>query len=331
MTLNTRRTAIAAILLFSAHSAFASPADDAKSLMAQGQYAQALQKLDQHLAKNPQDAEARFARGIALTKLNRTPEAMKVFTDLTRDYPQLPEPYNNLAVLYAQKGDYAKARDALEAALATHPGYATAHENLGDIYAALAGASYNRALMLDQSNQTVRNKLNLISQIEKPVTDGSAAKSAPIKPAPAAAPPAPAVAAAVPAKPAPAAAAASTAKAAPADNATSTAVTSMLSAWSQAWSAKDVPAYLGFYADDFSPEGGQLRSAWAELRRDRILKPSRIKVTVKKPVTTQVDADHAHVNFVQGYASDNYSDSVNKTLELKQVDGAWKITREYSR
>src|SRR3569623_631806 len=120
--------------------------------MAQGQYAQALQKLDQHLAKNPQDAESRFSRGIALTKLNRTSDAMKVFNDLTRDYPQLPEPYNNLAVLYAQQGDYEMARDALEAALATHPSYATAHENLGDIYAALAGASYNRALKLDQGN-----------------------------------------------------------------------------------------------------------------------------------------------------------------------------------
>jgi len=65
---------------------------------------------------SPQDAEARFSRGLVLVKLSRTDEAIKVFADLTRDYPQLPEPYNNLAVLYAQKGDYEKARDALEAA-----------------------------------------------------------------------------------------------------------------------------------------------------------------------------------------------------------------------
>ena len=102
MTSHTRRGALAAVLLFSANAVFAGTADDARALMAQGQYVQALQKLDQQLAKNPQDAEARFSRGIALTKLNRTAEAMKVFTDLTRDYPQLPEPYNNLAVLYAQ-------------------------------------------------------------------------------------------------------------------------------------------------------------------------------------------------------------------------------------
>ncbi|MES2489895.1 MAG: tetratricopeptide repeat protein [Pseudomonadota bacterium] len=347
MILNTRRTALAAILLFSAHSAFAGPADEARALMAQGLYVQALQKIDQHLAKNPQDAEARFSRGIALTKLHRTPEAMRAFTDLTRDYPQLPEPYNNLAVLYAQQGNYEKARDALEAALATHPSYATAHENLGDIYAALAGASYNRALTLDKSNQAVRSKLDLISQVEKPVVNAPVAKANSTKPvAPAvtpttvapviAAPPA-AAPAATPAAPvaptvAPVATAPSPAKTAnAADASTTTAVTALLESWSQAWSAKDAPSYLGFYADDFSPEGGQLRAAWAEQRRERILKPARIKVGIKNPKTTRISDDRVRVSFLQSYQSDNYSDSVNKILELKQVNGAWKIAREYSR
>lgn len=300
--------------------------------MAQGQYAQALQKLDQHLAKNPQDAEARFSRGIALTKLNRTAEAMKVFTDLTRDYPQLPEPYNNLAVLYAQQGDYEKARDALEAALATHPSYSTAHENLGDIYAALAGASYNRALKLDPSNTTVRTKLGLISQIQSP----GSAQQTPSKPAAA---PAPATAAkpaapaatenvVVPAATAPAKAADSSGTSV--DAATSAAVASLLSSWTQAWSSKNAADYLALYADDFAPEGGQLRAAWAEQRRDRILKPSRIQVSIKNPKTTRISDDKVRVNFQQRYVSDNYSDSVNKVLELKQVNGAWKITREYS-
>lgn len=333
--LNTRRTALAAILLVSAHSAFAAPADDARGLMAQGQYAQALQKLDQHLAKNPQDAEARFSRGIALTKLNRTPEAMKAFTDLTRDYPQLPEPYNNLAVLYAQQGNYEKARDALEAALATHPSYATAHENLGDIYAALAGASYNRALTLDKTNQTVRSKLDLISQVEKPVNNPPVAKANTAKPAAPTPAPAAAVAATSPVLPAaaaPVAAAPVPSTAAPkATTPADATVTAMLNSWSQAWSSKDAPAYLGFYADDFSPEGGQLRSAWAEQRRERILKPARIKVGIKNPKTTRVSDDRVRVSFQQSYQSDNYSDSVNKILELKQVNGAWKITREYSR
>src|SRR5579885_1204418 len=164
-----RAAAILLLALGAALPAFATAptVQEAQILMSKGDYAGALGLLDAYLAHTPQDAEARFTRGLALVKLDRIDEAITVFSDLTRDYPKLPEPYNNLAVLYAQKGEYEKARDALEAALATHPAYATAHENLGDIYAALAGAAYNRALMLDQSNQVVRNKLNLISELDR--------------------------------------------------------------------------------------------------------------------------------------------------------------------
>jgi tetratricopeptide (TPR) repeat protein len=49
---------------------------------------------------------------------------MAVFSKLTEDYPELPEPYNNLAVLYAQQKQYDKARTALEMAIRIHPGYA---------------------------------------------------------------------------------------------------------------------------------------------------------------------------------------------------------------
>jgi Flp pilus assembly protein TadD len=330
VALNTRRAAFAAILLFSAHSVFAGPAEDARTLMAQGQYAEALKKLDQHLAKNPQDAEARFARGLALTKLNRTPEALKVFTDLTRDYPQLPEPYNNLAVLYAQQGDYDKAREALEAALATHPSYATAHENLGDIYAALAGASYNRALMLDKTNQAVRGKLDLISQIEKPA-GAAPSNSKPVAVAASPAVPAAPVAAAAPVATPAAAPAAKSASAPAVDEVTPAAVKDLLTAWAQAWSSKDVVSYLSVYADNFAPEGGQLRAAWAEQRRERILKPSRIKVGIKNTKIVRTAADRLSVSFLQSYQSDNYSDSVNKTLDLQEINGALKIVREYSR
>ena len=314
---NTRRAALAAALLFSAHCAFAAPVDDAKSLMAKGQYAEALKALDQHLAKNPQDAEARFARGLALTKLNRTADAMKVFTDLTRDYPQLPEPYNNLAVLYAQQGDYEKARDALEAALATHPSYATAHENLGDIYAALAGAAYNRALTLDQNNQTVRNKLNLIGQLERPIGDALAAKSS----ARAAAAASSTTTAAAPV------AEAST----PVDADSAAAVGNALTAWSKAWASKDVNTYLAAYGNDFIPEAGLSRKTWEAQRRERISKPTSIKVEVQNLQTARTGDDRIRATFLQVYESDNYSDSVTKIIDFKRVDGAWKIVREYTR
>ena len=340
------RCAAAAALFALASTATASVATDAQALLNQGQFAEALKQLDQHLAKNPQDAEARFTRGLALVRLNRGDEAIKVFADLTRDYPQLPEPYNNLAVLYAQQGDYEKARDALEAALATHPSYATAHENLGDIYAALAGAAYNRALMLDQSNKIVRGKLNLMSQLDAvptdPLTTVSAPAPRPIPPAPApvAAAAPPAAAAPVPAAPikpaapavavAPAAVPTAPAPVVSADPANE-AVLNAVYAWSKAWAQKDMTAYFAAYADDFTPEGGLTRQAWEAQRRDRIARPKRIKVNAANPQVGAADGGKLRVSFVQEYESDSFSDQVNKVLELKFTGGAWKITREYTR
>src|SRR3546814_1852781 len=62
--------------------------------------------------------------------------------------------------------DLDKARGALQAAIAKHPSYATAHENLGDIYAALAGAAYSKAATLDTADQAVRRKLAVINQLD---------------------------------------------------------------------------------------------------------------------------------------------------------------------
>lgn len=327
MNLLTRRIALAAVMLAGSHAVYAGPAEDAKSLMTQGQYGEALTKLDQHLSKNPQDASARFSRGLALVKLNRTNEATKAFADLTRDFPQLPEPYNNLAVIYAQQGDYEKARDALEAALATHPSYATAHENLGDIYAALAGAAYNRALLLDQANQAVRSKLNLISQLDhSPIsTPGKGPVVAIAKPAPIEKPKAPAKAEAkVEAESLPA-------KEVSVDTEVSAAVSTALVAWTSAWSSKDLPGYFEAYDEDFVPEGGLTRAAWQQQRKDRILKPARIKVEARDTQFTRISEDQVRVNFTQQYESDTFTDSVGKIVEVKLNKGAWKIVREYAR
>ncbi len=196
---------------------------DLQALVKQGQLSQALEKADQLLASKPRDAQVRFLRGVILSELNRGGEAITVFQKLTEDYPELPEPYNNLAVLYAQQRQYDKARNALEMAIRTHPSYATAHENLGDIYARLASQAYDKALALDSSNVVAQSKLALIREMMsvggktvRPAAPAVAAKPAPtvVAAAPVAAPvvppakpvltPPPAVAPAPVAKPAPA-------------------------------------------------------------------------------------------------------------------------------
>jgi tetratricopeptide (TPR) repeat protein len=321
----------AALLLAAAQTAIAATAvEEASTLLQQGQLDQALKKLDAQLKSQPQDAQARFLRGLVLVRLNRSAEAVKVFADLTRDYPQLPEPYNNLAVLYAQQGDYEKARDALEAALATHPSYATAHENLGDIYAALAGAAYNRALSLDGANQGVRAKLALIGQLDgQGATSVATAAPTISTPPPAAAAPASVPpASTVPATPPPAS---TPAAALTVDSAAATSVTSVVNAWAAAWSAQDLNAYFATYSPSFIPEGGLGRSTWEAQRRDRISRAKSIQVKALNPVFSRLAADRMSVSFNQSYVSDSFSDSTQKTLELQQAGSSWLIVREYSR
>ncbi|MDT7849175.1 tetratricopeptide repeat protein [Methylophilus sp. VKM B-3414] len=134
-------------------------------LSEQGNQAAALDRVNNYLAANPKNAEAMFMRGVILVELGKRDEAIKAFTELTDKYPSLPEPYNNLAVLYADQGQYDKARKALESAIKTHPSYATAHENLGDIYARLASEAYDKALKLDTSNSRAQNKLAMITDL----------------------------------------------------------------------------------------------------------------------------------------------------------------------
>ncbi len=184
---------------------------DLQTLVKQGQLTQALEKADQLLAAKPRDAQVRFLKGVVLSELNRGSEAVAVFQKLTEDYPELPEPYNNLAVLYAQQRQYDKARNALEMAIRTHPSYATAHENLGDIYARLASQAYDKALALDSSNVVAQNKLAMIREMMS-VTGKTTRPAAPVAAAPATKPavvaaatpaPAPAAPAAKPVAPAP--------------------------------------------------------------------------------------------------------------------------------
>jgi Flp pilus assembly protein TadD len=104
----------------------------------------------------------RFLKGLILTEQNKSAEAISVFTKLTEDFPRSPEPYNNLAVLFAATNQYEKSRAALEMAISTNPTYATAHENLGDVYAKLASQAYDKALQLDTSNTAAKSKLILV-------------------------------------------------------------------------------------------------------------------------------------------------------------------------
>ena len=329
---------------------------DVNQLLRLGKHAEALSRADQYLSGKPRHPQMRSLKGATKSESGKRNDAAATFVKLTEEFPELPEPYNNLAVIYAGQGQYDKARIALEMAIRTNPSYATAQENLGDVYARMASQAYNKALQLDAGNAAVQPKLALIHELvaatpgaagaEKPPSSPNtlapakppvvvAAAPAPaVAPTPTVAPATPPVAPATPAAATPAPAAAPvtpTPAPTPAPTATPSAaeksIKSAVTTWAAAWAAKDMKGYLAAYDKDFVPANKTSRKAWEKERRARIIGKNSIDIQVSD-LTITVKDDQATARFRQNYSAGKLKTSSRKTLELVKSGERWLIVRE---
>ena len=321
-------------------AAYADDYADVNRLVRAGQLTEALSKADQYLIGKPRDPQMRFIKGVIQTEAGKPMEAILTFTKITEDYPELPEPYNNLAVLYAGQSQFDKARAALEMAIRTNPSYATAHENLGDVYAKLASQAYSKALQLDNTNPGVQPKLALIRTLFSTEIKGQKPAVVPVTTAPAAvvvAKPAP-INAAPPTKALPASAPTSASASTPSSatlpspitnqvNGTEKEVETAVRAWAAAWSSKDVAAYLGNYAQTFDPPNKQTRKAWEVERRALIVSKQNINVKLSN-FSVAVQGLKATAKFKQEYSADAFNVTSRKTLDLVKISERWVITKE---
>jgi ketosteroid isomerase-like protein len=251
-------------------------------------------------------------------------------------------------------------------AIRTHPAYATAHENLGDIYSRLASDAYGKALQIDSSNASAQTKLSMINELVggpkekvgadktalaantasgKPVTPSLPPVAAPapvapvmvaraetkvaepLKPAPPLAPPVPAKP--VEAKPAESKPVPDPVKPEPIKAGDiNSEVTAAVDGWLSAWSKKDVRGYLSHYAKDFQTPDGQARKAWETERSQRVGKPGKIEVGRDKLTIKAEGADKVIVRFRQNYKSPTFTSSSGKALVLVKRDGKWLIQEE---
>lgn len=322
---------------------------DIQLLVNEKNYKEALKSAEQQLARNSSDIKLQFMKGLILTRMDRYSEAEKVFIALTKNNPELPEPYNNLAVVYAAQGKYSEAAEALKSAINTHPSYATAHENLGDIYAKLASRAYNQALELDTSNNAAREKLSLVSELVSPSLEQSKKEKMVVaaaqkqqksltqqeaKPKIKPVVQEPEIIT-IPAKvEAPQLVEKQETK--KVDTAQEKvrnreAVESAIKNWAKAWSAQDVDAYLASYGRQFVPPKGLSRSAWEKERYVRLNKPRFIKVNLTNIKINLHGKDYAELRFTQSYQSNTYGDKVKKEVLMRKVNDDWLITQERTR
>lgn len=316
VTFQTNARLLFLALVCATASVHADEAQDVNLLMAAGKMGDAMAKVDAFLVTKPGDPQMRFLKGVLQRNTGKQSEAIATFTKLTEDFPALSEPYNNLAVIYAGQSQFEKARAALEMAIRTNPGYATAHENLGDVYVRLASQTYSKALELDIGNTVIPGKLALLREANKfspKAPTQTAPKSVVI------------AAAAVPAK----AEVAAANKPVPvsAANKSDPEVEKAILAWAKAWSSQDVATYLAAYGKEFNPTGSQSLASWAQERKKRISNKSGITVSVEG-LSVKISGTHATANFRQGYRSGALTENSQKSLELDKVGEQWLIVRE---
>lgn len=104
-------------------------------------------------------------------------------------------------------------------------------------------------------------------------------------------------------------------------------VASTVRDWAAAWEHKNFDAYVKFYADNFTPDNKLSHETWLEQRKQRIAKPSKIRIMLRNMKIT-INGDKASAEFTQLYSVPGLSDNVTKELQLEKVKSSWVIVKE---
>ena len=271
--------------------------DNIKSMVSSSP-SRALVEIDLLLESDSNSHNLLFLRAVTLTKLEQKDLAIKTYISLIEKFPKLPEPYNNLAVLYAEQNKLLEAKQILEEALKTNNSYSIAHINLGDVYTRMASDAYRKAFELDES-PVANNKLQLINELfsyspnmQRNDLVDTAPKSE-IK----------------------------SKEQKLADLAL------FVERWKTSWEDKDLETYFSSYSKYFKVKGDINYKDWKRTRTEKIINKKEINIQLTK-IKYKFKEGLWFINMSQAYNSGNYSDKENKTLVIINESGDYKIIEE---
>ena len=277
-----------------------------KILLKNGKYSRAEILVNKSIEDNLNNPELLFYKGIIETNIGKNNQAIDTFRNLTEKFPELPEPFNNLADLYAEKGQFILAKEILEQAIKTNPSYLTAHINLGDIFTKMASEAYNNALEIDESNNIAITKLSMITQLFNYNPNIKNTKIDSIK-----------VTNKVKDKK-------------PTKKEISEDILNVLDNWRVAWENKNMDEYLSAYASNFQYPNNMTQTNWEKYRTNRITSKKVIEISLSN-TKIKFKKKEVLVTFVQNYKSGNLNQVSNKTLVFIEEEGDWLIFKETSR
>ena len=280
--------------------------EEIKIFLKNGNYKKAENLINKTIENNLNNPEFLFYKGILETNLSKTNQAIDTFRDLTERFPGLPEPFNNLAVLYAEKGQFRLAKEILEQAIKTNPSYLTAHINLGDIFTKMASEAYNKALEIDKSNNIAITKLSMITQLfnYNPNTKNTVIDSI------------------------------NTKKEVKITKLSKKelkkVILNSIENWKTAWESKDVESYFDSYSSNFIYPNNMTKSQWQKYRTNRILPKKIISISISN-IKFKFKKEKIIATFTQNYKSGRLNQTSNKNLTFVAESGQWFIVEETSK
>jgi len=280
--------------------------NEIKLLLKNGKYKIAENIINGAIEEDLNNPEILFYKGIIETNLGKTNQAIDTFRGLTERFPELPEPFNNLAVLYAEKGQFRLAKEILEQAIKTNPSYLTAHINLGDIFTKMASEAYNKALEIDKSNNIAITKLSMITQLfnYNPNTKNTVIDSVNAKK--------------------------EVKNTKLSKKELKKVILNSIENWKTAWESKDVESYFDSYSSNFIYPNNMTKSQWQKYRTNRILPKKIISISISN-IKFKFKKEKIIATFTQNYKSGRLNQTSNKNLTFVVESGQWFIVEETSK
>ncbi len=294
------------IILSSAKILAESNINEIKLLLKKGSYNAAETLVNNQIQDNLNNPELLFYRGIIENNLGENNKAIDTFRELTERFPELPEPFNNLAVLYAEKGQFRLAKEILEQAIKTNPSYLTAHINLGDIYTKMASEAYNKALEIDKTNNVAITKLSMITQLfnYQPNTKNTSIKLLNTQ--------------------------TKTKDIKLSKEQIEKKVLDAIDNWKTAWEEKNMANYLGAYSLNFNYPNEMSKLQWEKYRTSRIISKKTINILIAS-IKLKFKKEKVIATFTQNYKSGKLNQTSNKTLIFSREKDQWVILEEISK
>lgn len=289
--------------------------------------------------------EAKFATAVKAFRMNQNAEALRLFTELNKDYPQNQQIKNNYAAVLFADGKLEQAEEVLSSVIEENKDVNVAFKNLNKIYDFAAAKAYSNAL--GSEKEVLPQKLQLIEVLSHQDTGHGAEVPVESK------------------TPITVAAQGVTEQKTVAPEASLSAVTKpnvessitkqsdltlktptetvaktqenyqpvieqRLNEWTEVWSKGDIEGYLAFYATDFTPDHTTTHKQWLENRKARISPTKNILVKLSDIVITQ-NKDNVIASFKQNYQANQYKDVTSKQLVWKKIGDQWLIVKEVAK